>query len=72
MNTPEEQGILSLTNGLQHGEYYLGPALPFVSPSPVRAMKEYLAKNINTSEFVTMKILNLSTPHGKVIDMIVL
>ena len=60
-----EQNILSLTNGLQHGEYYMGPVLPLVSPSPVKRMKEFLAKSVDSSEFVTMKILNFSSNNGK-------
>ena len=62
----QQQTLISLTNGLQHGEYYLGPPLALVSPSPVRSIEEHLAKDVNTSEFVTMKILNFSSPSGTV------
>ena len=65
MNIEEQQGVLSLTNGLQHGEYYIGPVLSLVSPSPIRTIKEHLAKNVNTSEFVTMKILNFTSLKGQ-------
>ena len=52
--------LLHLTNGLQSGEYYIGPRLNTVSPSPVRSVSEYIAKKTDGDEFVTMKILSLS------------
>ena len=55
--------IISLTNGLQQGEYYMGPVLPSVSPSPMKNIKEYIAKRVDSEQFVTMKILSL-TPGG--------
>ena len=54
-----------LTNGLQQGEYYIGPRVPSVSASPVKSIQEYLGKKVDSDEFVTMKILSLMSPNGK-------
>lgn len=55
---------LHLTNGLQSGEYLIGPRLNTVSPSPVKSISEIIAKKTDGDDFVTMKILSLS-PGGK-------
>ena len=56
-----------LTNGLQQGEYYIGPRFPSVSASPVKSIQEYLGKRVDSEEFVTMKILSLMSPNGNYI-----
>lgn len=53
--------FLSLTSGL---EYFIGPVLPLVNASPIRHIREHLAKRIDTDEFYTMKILTLTSPAG--------
>lgn len=54
-----------LTNGLQQGEYYIGPRIPSVSASPVKSIQEHLGKKVDSEEFITMKILSLMSPNGK-------
>lgn len=55
--------VLNLTNGLQHGEFHVGPKLPSISPSPVKNICEYIARRAEDEQFVTLKILSL-TPEG--------
>lgn len=59
-----ESDILSLTNGLQQGDYYIGPRLPSVSASPVRNISEYLARKVDSNEFFTLKMLKFSSING--------
>ena len=60
-----ESDILSLTNGLQQGDYYVGPPLPSVSASPVRNISEYLARKVDSNEFFTLKMLKFSSRNGE-------
>ena len=56
---------VSLSNGSQQGgEYFVGPPVHVVNASPVKSIREHLAKRVDSHEFVTMKILSLS-PSGK-------
>lgn len=74
-NDPIEPNRLSLTNGLQHAEFYVGPPIQSVNASPVTNIAEYLAKRSDGNEdFVTLKVLTLSAAgdsaedrHGKVL-----
>eukprot|EP00731_Ephydatia_muelleri_P032207 Em0023g714a len=74
-NDPIEPNRLSLNNGLQHAEFYVGPPVQSVNASPVTNIAEYLAKRKDGSEdFVTLKVLTLSAAgdsaedrHGKVL-----
>ena len=74
-NDPIEPNRLSLNNGLQHAEFYVGPPVQSVNASPVTNIAEYLAKRKDGSEdFVTLKVLTLSAVgdsaedrHGKVL-----
>ena len=59
-----DSSLVSLSNGVQQGEYFVGPPVQVVNASPVRSIKEHLAKRVDSNEFVTMKILSLS-PSGE-------
>ena len=61
-----ESSLVTLSNGVQQGEYFVGPPVPVVNASPVKSIKEHLAKRVDSNEFVTMKILSLS-PSGEVL-----
>ena len=81
-NDPIEPNRLSLNNGLQHADFYVGPPIQSVNASPVTNITEYLAKRKDSEDFVTLKVLTLSAAgdsaedrHGKVLlhnEMLVL
>ncbi len=57
-NDPLDPHRLTLSNGIQQGDFYIGPVLPPVNATPVQSMNEYLAKrDDNSDSFVTLKIL---------------
>ncbi len=68
-NDPLDPHRLSLNNGIVQGDYFIGPPLPPINPTPVRNITEYLAKRENSDEFVTLKVLSMSvaeeTRHGR-------
>lgn len=51
---------LSLNNGIQQGDFFVGPLIDPVNATPVRNIVEYLAKRDGSDEFVTLKILQVS------------
>ena len=81
-NDPVEPNRLTLNNGLQHADFYVGPPVQSVNASPVTNITEYLAKRKDSDDFVTLKVLTLSAAgdsaedrHGKVLlhnEMLVL
>lgn len=60
-NDPLDPSRLSLNNGIHQGDFFIGPLIHSVNPTSVRNMVEYLAKRDGTSEFITLKVLTIST-----------
>ncbi len=59
-NDPLDPHRLTLNNGIQQGDYFVGPLLPPVNATPVQSISEYLAKHDDNSDsFVTLKILQV-------------
>lgn len=56
--------VITLTNRLQHCQFFVGPKVTSISPSPVKTISEYIAKRTDSEEFVTLKMLSLS-PEGQ-------
>ena len=59
-NDPLDPNRLLLNNGIQQGEYFVGPPVSTVNTSPVRNVSEYLAKQVNADKFVTLKVLTVA------------
>lgn len=59
-NDPLEPNRLSLNNGIQQDDFFVGPLIPSVNATPVRNTFEYLAKRENSDEFLTLKILTVN------------
>ena len=51
---------LTLNNGINHGDYIIGPLIQPVNGTPVRNISEYIAKRDGTDEFVVLKVLTLN------------
>ena len=51
---------LSLNNGIQQGDFFVGPVVPPVNATPVRNIVEYLAKRDGSDTFATLKVLHVS------------
>ena len=51
---------LSLNNGINHGDYIIGPPVQPVNGTPVKNISEYIAKREGTDEFVSLKVLTLN------------
>lgn len=54
---------LSLNNGIEQGDFFIGPMIHPVNVTPVQNIVEYLAKRDGSDDFVTLKILQVS-PEG--------
>ena len=54
---------LSLNNGINHGDYIIGPLIQPVNGTPVKIISEYIAKKEGTYDFVILKVLTLSAYH---------
>lgn len=60
-NDPLDPNRLTLNNGIQQGDFFVGPVIPPVNATPVRSITEYLGKRDNNSEtFVTLKVLQVN------------
>ncbi len=60
-NDPLDPNRLALSNGLQQGDFYIGPMIPPVNATPVQSITEYLAKRDDNSDtFVTLKVLQVN------------
>lgn len=59
-NDPLDPSRLSLNNGIQQDDFFIGPLIPSVNATPVRNTFEYLAKRDGADEFVTLKILTVT------------
>ena len=73
-NDPLDPYRLILHNGLNQGEFFIGPHLPAVNASPVQNISEHLAKREGSDDFVCLKVLTVSTEgetvedrHGKIL-----
>ena len=55
---------LSLNNGINHGDYIIGPLIQPVNGTPVKNITEYIAKKEGTDDFVILKVLTLSGSNG--------
>jgi serine/threonine-protein kinase 40 len=51
---------LTLNNGINHGDYIIGPLVQPVNGTPVKNISEYIAKRDCTDEFVVLKVLALN------------
>jgi serine/threonine-protein kinase 40 len=51
---------LTLNNGINHGDYIIGPLVQPVNGTPVKNISEYIAKRDGTDEFVVLKVLALN------------
>lgn len=51
---------LSLNNGINHGDFIIGPPVQPVNGTPVKNISEYIAKREGTDDFVVLKVLTLS------------
>lgn len=60
-NDPLDPSRLSLNNGIHQGDFFIGPPIHGVNPTTIRNMVEYLAKRDGTNEFVTLKVLTISS-----------
>lgn len=56
-NDPFDLSRISLNNGLQQGDFFIGPRVHFCS-HPVRDITEYIAKREDSDEYVIFKILH--------------
>ena len=59
-NDPLDPNRLSLTNGIQQEDFFVGPPIPPVNATPVRNITEYLARRETTDEFFVLKVLTLN------------
>lgn len=59
---------LSVSNGIHHGEFFIGPIIPPVNATPVRNIVECLAKQDGSEDFVTLKILTVTNEMDSVED----
>lgn len=59
-NDPFDPSRISLNNGLQQGDFYIGPPVNFCS-HPVKNITEYIAKRENCEEYVIFKVLHSTT-----------
>ena len=58
-----------LNNGLQQGDYFVGPRVNFCT-HPIKDIVDYVAKEDGSGEYVTLKVLdckNEHSSHGKVL-----
>ena len=56
-NDPFDSSRISLNNGLQQGDFFIGPAVNFVNHS-LRNITEYIAKREDSDEYVIFKVLH--------------
>lgn len=49
---------LTLNNGINHGDFIIGPPVQPVNGTPVKNISEYIAKREGSDEFVVLKVLN--------------
>ena len=60
-NDPLDPNRLTLNNGIQQGDFYIGPVIPPVNATPVQSITEYLAKRDDGSDnFVILKVLHVN------------
>ena len=60
-NDPFDLSRISLNNGLQQGDFYIGPQVSFCS-HPVKTIKEYIAKcDTESEDYVILKTLHCSS-----------
>lgn len=67
-NDPLDPSRLSLDNGIYRGDFFIGPPIHTVDPATVRNIMEYLAKRDDTDEFMTLKVLTISTDNESIDD----
>lgn len=72
-NDPFDQSRICLNNGLQQGDFFIGPVVNFCG-HPVKDITEHIAQRENTEEFVILKVLHCDedekrndTSQGKVL-----
>lgn len=72
-NDPFDLNRISLNNGLQQGDFFIGPPVNFCS-HPLKDITEYMAKREDSDEYVIFKVLHCGedekqcdTSQGKVL-----